>query len=70
VSIEGKLQSLAAPALIVWGDDDVYFEVKWAEWLASTLPRAKRPVVLKAARIFFPEERADRFNQELRAFWS
>jgi pimeloyl-ACP methyl ester carboxylesterase len=43
VSIEGKLRSLAAPALIVWGDDDVYFDVKWAEWLASTLPGAKRP---------------------------
>jgi pimeloyl-ACP methyl ester carboxylesterase len=70
VSIENQLRSLAAPALIVWGDDDIYFDVSWSEWLAKTLPHAKRPIVLKGARIFFPEERADRFNQELRAFWS
>jgi len=70
VSIEGKLRNLAAPALIVWGDDDVYFDVKWAEWLARTLPGAKHPVVLKGARIFFPEERAEQFNEELRRFWS
>jgi pimeloyl-ACP methyl ester carboxylesterase len=70
VSIEGQLRSLAAPALIVWGDDDVYFDVKWAEWLANTLPGAERPIILKAARIFFPEERADRLNRELRTFWS
>jgi pimeloyl-ACP methyl ester carboxylesterase len=70
VSIEEKLRSLDVPALVVWGDDDVYFGVRWAEWLAKALRRAKPPVVLKGARIFFPEERADRFNQELRAFWS
>jgi pimeloyl-ACP methyl ester carboxylesterase len=54
----------------VWGDDDVYFPVKWSEWLANTLQATKKRVVLKGARIFFPEERYDRFNEELRAFWS
>ena len=70
VSIEDKLRSLTAPALIVWGDDDVYFDVKWAKWLAGSLSGARHPVVLKGARIFFPEERADQFNQDLRAFWT
>jgi pimeloyl-ACP methyl ester carboxylesterase len=70
VSIEDKLRTSDMAALIVWGDDDVYFDGRWAEWLAKTLPRAKGPVFLKGARIFFPEERAARFNQELRAFWS
>jgi pimeloyl-ACP methyl ester carboxylesterase len=70
VSIEDKLRTSGVAALIVWGDDDVYFDRRWAEWLAKTLPRAKGPVFLKGARIFFPEERAARFNQELRAFWS
>ena len=70
VSIEDKLRSLTAPALIVWGDDDVYFDVKWAKWLAGSLSGARYPVVLKGARIFFPEERADQFNQALRAFWT
>jgi hypothetical protein len=34
------------------------------EWLANTLPGAERPIILKAARIFFPEERTNRFNRD------
>jgi pimeloyl-ACP methyl ester carboxylesterase len=70
VSIEGKLRALKAPALIVWGDADVYFDVKWSTWLEKALPGAKRRVVLEGARIFFPEERWQQFNDELRKFWS
>lgn len=69
VSILGKLKSVRAPALIVWGDDDVYFGVEWSKWLEETLPNVKQRVVLKGARIFFPEERASEFNARLRAFW-
>jgi pimeloyl-ACP methyl ester carboxylesterase len=64
--IEPQLRKLQAPTLIVWGTDDVYFPVKWAHWLAETIPGAKAPVELKGARIFFPEERAGAFNQLLR----
>jgi pimeloyl-ACP methyl ester carboxylesterase len=64
--IEARLRELRAPTLIVWGTDDVYFPVKWAHWLAKTIPGAKPPVVLEGARIFFPEERADEFNRLLR----
>jgi pimeloyl-ACP methyl ester carboxylesterase len=64
--IEAPLRELRAPTLIVWGTDDVYFPVKWAHWLAKTIPGAKPPVVLEGARIFFPEERADEFNRLLR----
>lgn len=70
VAIEAKLKAMMAPALIVWGDDDVYFDVKWSEWLEKTLPNARRRVVLKGARIFFPEERPQELNRELRGFWS
>lgn len=70
VSIEARLRALKAPALIVWGDDDVYFNVKWSEWLENTLPEAKPRVVLQGARIFFPEERWRSFNDQLRKFWS
>jgi pimeloyl-ACP methyl ester carboxylesterase len=66
VSIEPRLRQLKAPTLIVWGTDDVYFPVKWAHWLADTIPGAKPPVELKGARIFFPEERAEVFNKLLR----
>jgi pimeloyl-ACP methyl ester carboxylesterase len=64
--IEPKLRELRASTLIVWGTDDVYFPVKWAHWLAETIPGAKPPVELKGARIFFPEERPDKFNRLLR----
>jgi pimeloyl-ACP methyl ester carboxylesterase len=64
--IEPQLRKLEAPTLIVWGTDDVYFPVKWAHWLAETIPGAKPPVELEGARLFFPEERAEAFNQLLR----
>jgi len=64
--IEPQLRELQSPTLIVWGTDDVYFPVKWAHWLAETIPGAKPPVELEGARIFFPEERAGEFNLLLR----
>src|ERR1700726_5089253 len=66
VVVEPRLRKLLAPTLIVWGTDDIYFPVKWAYWLAQTISGAKKPVNLKGARIFFPEERAPAFNQLLR----
>lgn len=69
LAIEGRLKALQAPTLIVWGTDDVYFDVKWSHWLAGTIPGARR-VEFKGARIFFPEERPGEFNQELRAHWA
>ncbi len=67
VAVEPKLRQLSAPTLIVWGTDDIYFPVKWAHWLAKTIPGAKPPVELPGARIFFPEERSETFNKLLRA---
>jgi pimeloyl-ACP methyl ester carboxylesterase len=69
VAIEDRLKTLKAPTLIVWGTDDVYFDVKWSRWLADTIPGTQHRVELKGARIFFPEERWEEFNQELRAHW-
>lgn len=69
VGIEARLKTLKAPTLIVWGTDDVYFDVKWSRWLADTIPGTRRRVELKDARIFFPEERWAEFNKELRAHW-
>jgi pimeloyl-ACP methyl ester carboxylesterase len=69
LAIEARLKTLKAPTLIVWGTDDVYFDVKWSHWLAENIPGTRRRVELKGARIFFPEERWDEFNEELRAHW-
>ncbi|HVY82704.1 MAG TPA: alpha/beta hydrolase [Steroidobacteraceae bacterium] len=69
VSIEGRLKTLKAPTLIVWGTDDIYFDVKWSHWLAQTIPGTRKRVELPGARIFFPEERWEAFNRELREHW-
>src|SRR6266851_932398 len=69
LAIEARLKTLKAPTLIVWGTDDVYFDVKWSHWLADNIPATRRRVEFKGARIFFPEERSAEFNKELRAHW-
>ncbi len=69
LAIEGRLKQLKAPTLIVWGTDDVYFDVKWSHWLANTIPGTRRRVELQGARVFFPEERSREFNKELRSHW-
>jgi pimeloyl-ACP methyl ester carboxylesterase len=66
VAVESRLRQLRAPTLIVWATDDVYFPVKWADWLAETIPGAKKPIKLEGARIFFPEERPAEFSRLLR----
>src|SRR5215467_3850602 len=69
LAIEARLRTLKAPTLIVWGTDDAYFDVKWSHWLAENIPGTKRRVEFKGARIFFPEERWQEFDKELRAHW-
>jgi pimeloyl-ACP methyl ester carboxylesterase len=69
LAVEPQLKTLKAPTLIVWGTDDIYFDVKWSQWLADNIPGTRRRVELEGARIFFPEERWPNFNKELRAHW-
>ncbi len=69
LAIEPQLRLLNAPTLIVWGTDDIYFDVKWSHWLADTIPGTQRRVEFKDARLFFPEERWEDFNRELRTHW-
>jgi pimeloyl-ACP methyl ester carboxylesterase len=69
LAIEDRLKTLKAPTLIVWGTDDVYFDVKWGRWLSATIPGTRRYVEFKGARIFFPEERWRDFDKELRLHW-
>lgn len=69
LAIEPKLKTLQAPTLVVWGTDDVYFDVKWSRWLADAIPGTRKRVEFDGARLFFPEERWKSFNDELRAHW-
>ena len=68
-AIEARLKTLTVPTLIVWGTDDVYFDVEWSKWLAETIPGTRRRLEFEGARIFFPEERWIDFNKALREHW-
>src|ERR1700730_8786854 len=69
LAIEAQLKTFHAPTIIVWGTDDVYFDVKWSRWLADLIPGTRRRNEFKGAKIFFPEERWEEFNKELREHW-
>jgi pimeloyl-ACP methyl ester carboxylesterase len=69
VAIEGLLRRLQAPTLIVWGADDIFFDVKWAYWLRDTVPGCRKVIELDGARLFFPEERPDALATALREHW-
>jgi pimeloyl-ACP methyl ester carboxylesterase len=70
VEIEAGLKRFRAPTLIAWGTDDIYFDLKWSQWLENAIPGTRRRVELESARIFFPEERSREFNDEVRAHWA
>jgi pimeloyl-ACP methyl ester carboxylesterase len=61
--------SIGLQPLIVWGTGDIFFHVKWSHWLSRTIPGARRRVEFDGARLFFPEERAQELNDELRLHW-
>lgn len=66
--VEPLLKRLAIPTLVVWGTADIFFNVKWAHWLAKTIPRARVEEVA-GGEMFFPEERAAEFSEKVRAHW-
>jgi pimeloyl-ACP methyl ester carboxylesterase len=69
VAIRDDLARFDRPTLIVWGTGDDFFDVRWAHWLAETIPGTVRCVELEGAKLFFPLERTA-FTDELRAFWT
>jgi len=70
VAIHEALAALDVPTLIVWGTADEFFDVAWATWLATTIPGTVACVELAGAKLFFPVERPEAFNAQLRALWT
>jgi pimeloyl-ACP methyl ester carboxylesterase len=70
VAIEKQLRQVKAPALIMWGTDDVFFDKKWAYWLKDTLPGAREVIEVEGGRLFWPEERPAFFADKVRSFWA
>lgn len=69
VAAETALAHFHAPTLIVWGDDDPFFAVTWAHWLADLIPGARRVVTIPGGKLFFPFERAAELAYHLAAHW-
>lgn len=70
VRLEPALSELSVPTLIVWGTGDIFFGKQWSDFLADRLAGPVIQVEIPNARLLFPEERADEFNQALRTFWN
>jgi len=68
VAIEAGLRALHVPTLIVWGLDDVFFELKWAYWLKNAIPGAVEVIEVPDAKLFFPEDRPAALIGPLRQF--
>lgn len=69
VEVEPLLKKLAAPTQVVWGTGDIFFALKWAFWLKSTIPGCSRVIEVEGAKLFFPEERPDVLADALREHW-
>jgi pimeloyl-ACP methyl ester carboxylesterase len=64
------LARLDVPTLIVWGNGDTIFGVKWAYWLRDAIPGATEVVEVEGGRLFFPDERAAELTAALRRHWA
>lgn len=69
IAIEPELTVLAVPTLVVWGNDDVFFDARWARWLRDTIPGVREVVEIDGGRLFFPDERAAELVPHLLRFW-
>ena len=67
---EPQLRRLEVPTLVVWGTADTFFELKWAQWLADTIPGVTEVVEIEGGRLFFADERAGELVPHIRRHWA
>lgn len=65
VVIEPLLRSLAIPVLIVWAQEDTFFDPRSARWLKEAIPEA-RLVEVSGAKLYFAEDRPEALIEPLR----
>jgi pimeloyl-ACP methyl ester carboxylesterase len=70
VAIEPALRRLEVPTLVVWATADTFFDVRWAHWLAKTIPGVREVVEVPGAKLFFPEDRPAALIEPLRRLWT
>ena len=69
VPIRPQLKEFSKPAHMVWATDDIFFGVKWADWLDHTLPGSRGVRRVEGAKLFFPEEMPDVIAEEALKLW-
>ncbi|GAA2411709.1 alpha/beta hydrolase [Actinomadura vinacea] len=65
--ISSQLPALTMPVRIVWGEDDLWQPVSYAERLCRDIPGAQLSIVSKAGH-FLPEDAPDQLTQEILDF--
>ncbi len=68
MAIEPKLKVLDVPVLIIWGTEDVFFSLVWAQWLRDTLPDVRAYHEIQGAKLFLPDEHSETFVSLLEEF--
>jgi haloalkane dehalogenase len=69
IAVREDLRQWKGPARMVWGLQDTFFGVQWADWLDHTLPGSQGVRKLDEAKLFFPEEMPDVIAAEAVALW-
>jgi len=71
VAAAPMLRQLRAPAQVIWGDADTFFDVEPSlNWLKANVPSIKKVIAVPRARLFFPEEHPRLISVLLREFWN
>lgn len=68
--IAQKLKTLSMPVLLVWAENDRYFDKRWALKMREDIPNAVGPVMIKECGHFVPWEKADELSAILLKFLS
>lgn len=69
IPIRDQLREFNQPAHMVWATSDIFFDVKWADWLDHTLPGSRGVRRVEGAKLFFPEEMPDIIAEEALKLW-
>jgi pimeloyl-ACP methyl ester carboxylesterase len=69
LAVEARLAQLTVPTLIVWGTQDVFFDLSWAYWLESLIPGAGQVTEVDGGHLYFPYERPGELIDALRKHW-
>jgi len=67
---EPALRQLDVPAIIIWGTDDDFFDLKWAYWLQGEIRSAYQVTEMTGAKLFFPHENAAELAAHIQKHWN